>query len=160
MKNEFTLSKVHPEPVEGKCYPLPVLFLVSCGEHCRTIVSVFVLVFVLTGCGTMKQVQVVREVSRDTLYLSNVQYDSIYVFQDHLTDRSRDTIYIRDVQYEYKYKLLRDTIYRTQIDTIPVISEVEVVKTERYIPKVYKASLCICVIIIICAICAFIMKFK
>ena len=137
-----------------KCYLLPVLFLVSCGEHCRTIVSVFVLVFVLSGCGTMRQVQVVREVSRDTLYLSNVQYDSIYVFQDHLTDRSRDTIYIRDVQYEYKYKLLRDTVYRTQIDTIPVIKTVEVVKTERYVPTIYKWSLAIC-IILFCVFCVF-----
>ena len=94
----------------------------------------------VVSCSTPRMATVVREVSRDTLYLSNVQYDSVYVFQDHLTDRSRDTIYIRDVQYEYKYKLLRDTIYRTQIDTIPVIREVEVIKTERYIPKVYKAT--------------------
>lgn len=119
-----------------------------------------IYVFVLAGCGTARQIQVVERVSRDTLYLSNVQYDSIYVYQDHLTDRSRDTIYVKDVQYEYKYKLLRDTVYKVQIDTIPVIREVEVVKTERYIPKVYKASFWICVIFIIYAICAFIMKFK
>ena len=109
---------------------------------------------ILTGCSSLRQVQVVREVSRDTLYLSNVQYDSIYVFQDHLTDRSRDTIYIRDVQYEYKYKLLRDTIYRVQIDTIPVIREVEVIKTEKYVPSIYKWSLAIC-IILFCVFCVF-----
>ena len=109
---------------------------------------------ILTGCSSLRQVQVVREVSRDTLYLSNVQYDSIYVFQDHLTDRSRDTIYIRDVQYEYKYKLLRDTIYRVQIDTIPVIREVEVIKTEKYVPSIYKWSLATC-IILFCVFCAF-----
>ena len=115
---------------------------------------------ILTGCSSLRQVQVVREVSRDTLYLSNVQYDSIYVFQDHLTDRSRDTIYIRDVQYEYKYKLLRDTIYRVQIDTIPVIREVEVIKTERYIPSIYKWSLAIC-IILFCVFCVFcVLKIK
>ena len=130
----------------------------------RIVVILFAFCATLSGCGTMKQVQVVEQVSRDTLYLSNVQYDSIYVFQDHLTDRSRDTIYIRDVQYEYKYKLLRDTVYKVQIDSIPVIREVEVIKTERYIPKVYKASfwICItiiCVIFIICAIRAFKMKF-
>lgn len=127
-----------------KCYLLPVLFLV----------------FVLSGCGTMKQVQVVREVSRDTLYLSNVQYDSIYVFQDHLTDRSRDTIYIRDVQYEYKYKLLRDTVYRTQIDTIPVIKTIEVIKTERYVPGIYKWSLGILIVIVIVIVISILWKIK
>ena len=103
----------------------------------------------LTGCGTMKQVQIVERVQKDTLYLSNVQYDSIYVFQDHLTDRSRDTIYIRDIQYEYKYKLLRDTVYRTQIDTIPVIKTVEVVKTERYVPGIYKWSLALVIVLVL-----------
>lgn len=129
----------------------------------KKLIYVFVFVFVLAGCGTARQIQVVERVSRDTLYMSNVQYDSIYVFQDHLTDRSRDTVYVKDVQYEYKYKFLRDTVYRTQIDTIPVIKTVEVVKTERYIPAIYKWSLGICItlISIICviftirAICAF-----
>ena len=120
---------------------------------------VFVLVFVLTGCGTTRQVQVVERVSRDTLYLSNVQYDSIYVYQDHLTDRSRDTVYVKDVQYEYKYKLLRDTVYRTQIDTIPVIREVEVVKTERYVPTIYKWSLGICIALIILIVLSIAKKF-
>lgn len=103
--------------------------------------------------------QVVHEVSHDTLYLSNIQYDSVYVFQDHLTDRSRDTIYIRDVQYEYKYKLIRDTIYRTQIDTIPVIREVEVVKTEKYIPDIYKWSFAICIALVIVIVIVIVKKF-
>ena len=119
----------------------------------------FVLVFVLTGCGTTRQVQVVERVSRDTLYLSNVQYDSIYVFQDHLTDRSRDTVYVKDVQYEYKYKFLRDTVYKVQIDTIPVIREVEVVKTERYVPAIYKWSLGICIALIILIVLSILKKF-
>ena len=97
-----------------KRYPLPVLFLV----------------FSLSSCGTARQVQPVERVSKDTLYLSNVQYDSVYVFQNHLTDRTRDTVYIHDVRYEYKYKLLRDTVYKVQVDTIPVIRTVEVVKTK------------------------------
>lgn len=131
---------------------------VSCGELCRTIV--FVFIFVLTGCATTRQVQVVEQVSRDTLYLSNVQYDSIYVFQDHLTDRSRDTIYVKDIQYEYKYKLIRDTVYRTQIDTIPVIREVEVVKTERYVPGIYKWSLGILIVIVIVIVISILWKIK
>lgn len=110
------------------------------------------------SCGTVRQVQIVERVSRDTLYLSNVQYDSIYVYQDHLTDRSRDTVYVKDVQYEYKYKLLRDTIYKVQIDTIPVIREVEVVKTEYYVPGIYKWSLGVCIGLIAIFIIRLILK--
>ena len=125
----------------------------------KKLIYVFVFVFVLAGCGTARQIQVVERVSRDTLYLSNVQYDSIYVFQDHLTDRSRDTIYVKDVQYEYKYKLLRDTVYNVQIDSIPVIREVEVIKTERYTPAIYKWSLGICIALIILIVLSIVKKF-
>ena len=61
----------------------------------------------------------VERTSVDTLYLSNVQYDSVYVYQDRLLDRSRDTVYLRDHLVEYRYRLLRDTVYKTRIDSIP-----------------------------------------
>ena len=123
-------------------------------------VIVIVIVIVLTGCATTRQVQVVERVSRDTLYLNHIQYDSIYVDNWQLTDRSRDTIYVEKVRLEYKYKFLRDTIYRVQIDTIPVIREVEVIKTEKYVPSIYKWSLAIC-IILFCVFCVFcVLKIK
>lgn len=74
---------------------------------------------VLTGCATRRQLQVVDRITHDTLYLSNVQYDSIYIFQDRQLDRSRDTVYLRDVSVEYRYRHLRDTIYKVQHDSIP-----------------------------------------
>lgn len=74
---------------------------------------------VLTGCATRRQLQVVDRITHDTLYQSNVQYDSIYVSQDRYIDRSRDTVYLRDVSVEYRYRHLRDTIYKVQHDSIP-----------------------------------------
>lgn len=74
---------------------------------------------VLTGCATRRQLQVVERTSVDTVYLSNVQYDSIYIFQDRQLDRSRDTVYLRDFSVEYRYRHLRDTIYKVQHDSIP-----------------------------------------
>ena len=74
---------------------------------------------VLTGCATRRQLQVVERTSVDTVYLSNVQYASIYIFQDRQLDRSRDTVYLRDVSVEYRYRHLRDTIYKVQHDSIP-----------------------------------------
>lgn len=74
---------------------------------------------VLTGCATRRQLQVVDRITHDTLYHSNVHYDSIYVSQDKYIDRSRDTVYLRDVSVEYRYRHLRDTIYKVQHDSIP-----------------------------------------
>ena len=74
---------------------------------------------VLTGCATRRQLQVVDRITHDTLYQSNVHYDSIYVSQDKYIDRSRDTVYLRDVSVEYRYRPLRDTIYKVQHDSIP-----------------------------------------
>ena len=74
---------------------------------------------VLTGCATRRQLQVVDRITHDTLYQSNVHYVSIYIFQDRHLDRSRDTVYLRDVSVEYRYRHLRDTIYKVQHDSIP-----------------------------------------
>lgn len=60
-----------------------------------------------------------NDIQRDTLFVSNYQFDSVYVFKDKITDRSRDTLYIREVQTEYKYRILRDTILKVQHDSIP-----------------------------------------
>ena len=45
-----------------------------------------------------------------------------------------DTVFIKDVSVEYRYKLLRDTVYQTRVDSIPILREVEVVREVRHIP--------------------------
>ena len=102
----------------------------------------FLSVLTVYSCSTSRHVtQLVERTSVDTVYLSNVQYDSIYVFRDRQLDRSRDTVYLRDVSVEYRYRLLRDTIYKVQHDSIPVIREVEVVR-EVPRPKTWFDRLC------------------
>lgn len=74
----------------------------------------------------------------DTIVLHNIQYDSIYVASDHYIDRSKDTILIKDKQIEYRYRLLRDTIFVKQIeikhDSIPYEVRITEVKQVKYIP--------------------------
>lgn len=107
-------------------------------------VFVFVIVFVVTtlvccSCGSTKvATQLIRDVSVDTVYLSNIQYDSIYIYQDHVSEHHlgtlppttfggqyldiptrTDTFYIKDKSIEYRYKLLRDTIYKVERDSVP-----------------------------------------
>ena len=82
----------------------------------------------LAGCGTQRKTSVVERVTRDTLYLHQVQYDSIYVYRDRYVDRSRDTLYVQERSVEYRYRLQRDTLRIHQVDSVPVIREVEVVR--------------------------------
>ena len=83
------------------------------------------------SCSTSRHVTgLVERTSVDTLYLSNVQYDSIYIFQERTSDyhmnplnplkpSETDTVFIKDVSVEYRYKLLKDTIRVVERDSIP-----------------------------------------
>lgn len=107
------------------------------------------IAFVLSACGTTKTVPVetIKEITRtDTIYINNVQYDSIYILKELDKDYRRDlhkrpltintqplvdTILIRQHDIEYRYKLLRDTIERIKLevrhDSIPY--EVHITET-------------------------------
>ena len=82
----------------------------------------------LAGCGTQRKTSVVERVTRDTLYLHQVQYDSVYVYRDRYVDRSHDTLYVQERSVEHRYRLQRDTLRIHRVDSIPVIREVEVVR--------------------------------
>ena len=82
----------------------------------------------LAGCGTPRKTSVVERIQRDTVYLHQVQYDSVYVYRDRYVDRSRDTVYVNDRSVAYRYRRLTDTLRIHQVDSVPVIREVEVVR--------------------------------
>lgn len=54
----------------------------------------------------------------DTVYLSNVRFDSVYVSNQVFQDRSRDTVFIRQHDVEYRYRVIRDTVERIKIETV------------------------------------------
>lgn len=109
-------------------------------------VEIFILIGILSftllvccSCGNTKvATQLVRDVRVDTVYLSNMQYDSIYIYKDHVSEHHlgtlppmdskgqyleipmrTDTLYVKDVSIEYRYKLLKDTIRVIERDSIP-----------------------------------------
>lgn len=99
------------------------------------------LLLVCCSCGSTKMVTpLVEHVQKDTIYLSNIQYDSIYIFQERDRDYHRrlgtlergtlepDTVFIKDVSAEYRYKLLRDTVRIVQRDSIPYEETVTEIK--------------------------------
>ena len=82
----------------------------------------------LAGCGTQQKLPVMERIQRDTVYLHQVQYDSILVSQERYVDRSRDTLYVQERSVEHRYRRLTDTLRIHQVDSVPVIQEVEVVR--------------------------------
>lgn len=114
-------------------------------KHHLFLSFVAVVSTLITGCATGRQIQVVDRIQRDTLYIKKVHYDSIYISHDRTTDyhlnpqnplkpSETDTLFIHDRTVEYRYKLLRDTLYRTRIDSIPYEVTVVETKAERYVP--------------------------
>ena len=108
----------------------------------ETFILIGILSFTLLACcscgSTKVATQLVRDVRVDTVYLCNVQYDSIYIYQDHVSEHHlgtlpanltpeqylnttmrTDTLYIKDKSIEYRYKLLKDTIRVVERDSIP-----------------------------------------
>lgn len=82
----------------------------------------------LTGCGTQRKLPVVERVMRDTVQVTNVKQDSVFIYRDRTVDRSHDTVYVNDRSVAYRYRRLTDTIRIHQVDSVPVIREVEVVR--------------------------------
>ena len=103
----------------------------------KIVILLFILLVACTliGCATSKQAtQVVESSLRDTIYLNKVVYDSIYIDNWHHTYQKADTVVVEKTKLEYRYKLLRDTVFRARIDSVPVIREVEVVREVRRVP--------------------------
>ena len=93
----------------------------------------------MVGCAsTRHRPQVIERVTRDTVQVSNVTQDSVYVYRDRYVDRSHDTVYINDRSVAYRYRRLTDTIRIHRVDSIPVIQEVEVVREVQHTPWYYQ----------------------
>ena len=95
----------------------------------------FVVACTLFGCATSRPTSQVVEASlRDTVYVNKVLYDSVYIDNWYYTYHKADTVVVEKTKLEYRYKVMRDTIFRARTDSVPVIREVEVVREVRYVP--------------------------
>ena len=95
----------------------------------------FVVACTLIGCSTSRPTSQVVEASlRDTVYVNKVLYDSVYIDNWYYTYHKADTVVVEKSKLEYRYKVLRDTVFRARTDSVPVIREVEVVREVRHMP--------------------------
>lgn len=98
------------------------------------------LLLLLSSCKTASNTAIVpvHSATHDTLWLSKVKYDSIYIDRWQRIERKADTVFYDRVKTEFRYRLLRDTVYKTRTDTVPVVKQVPAVKKERYTPPFTK----------------------
>ena len=102
-------------------------------------IFLFLVPILLNSCSTSRhvQMQVAERIQKDTVYLSNMQYDSIYIDRSSDTDRTRDTITVTKTMTEYRYRLLRDTVRIVQRDSIPYEVRITEVKEVRKPPNIF-----------------------
>ena len=106
------------------------------------------LLLLLSSCKTASNTAIVpvHSATHDTLWLSKVKYDSIYIDRWQRIERKADTVFYDRVKTEFRYRLLRDTVYKTRTDTVPVVKQVPVIRKERYTPPFTKFLACLGII--------------
>ena len=83
-----------------------------------------VVVALLSGCKSIQYVPV-ETVKTDTLYQKVVQHDSIHVHDSVTIHQKGDTVIFEKYHTKYIDRLLRDTVYRSRVDSIAVPYPVE-----------------------------------
>nr|WP_293480941.1 hypothetical protein [Prevotella sp.] len=121
------------------------------------------LLLLLSSCKTTSNttdIMPVHSATHDTLWLSKVKYDSIYIDRWQRIECKADTVFCDRVKTEFRYRLLRDTVYKTRTDTIPVVKQVPVIRKERYTPPSTKFLAYLCIIALGAISIFIIFKFK
>lgn len=121
------------------------------------------LLLLLSSCRTASNttdIVPVHSATHDTLWLSKVKYDSIYIDRWQRIERKADTVFCDRAKTEFCYRLLRDTVYKTRTDTIPVVKQVPVILKERYTPPFTKFLGYLCIIALGASVCIFLFKFS
>lgn len=117
---------------------------------CKLLFLLFLvlLLLLLSSCKTTSTSAIVpvHSATHDTILLSKVKYDSVYIDRWQRIERKADTVFCEKTKTEFRYRLLRDTVYKTRTDTIPVVRQVPVVKKERYTPPLTKFLACLGII--------------
>ena len=121
------------------------------------------LLLLLSSCKTASNttdIMPVHSATHDTLWLSKVKYDSVYIDRWQRIERKADTVFCDKSKTEFRYRLLRDTVYKTRTDTVPVVKQVPVVKKERYTLLFTKFLACLGIIALGASVCIFLFKFS
>ena len=117
------------------------------------IAGIVLMLFVglLAGCTTTRYVEV-EKVHHDSIYITKLQKDSIYLHDSVWVEKSGDTILIQKWRTKYIEKQIHDTTYVAKRDTIPqpYPQEVYIEKKLNWLQRtlMYAGGFSICAIII------------
>ena len=106
------------------------------------------LALTLTSCSTQRPLpEDYGRATIDSVSQTTHNYDSIFIYESLTTDyrqaadtapatdgRRVDTLYVKEKSVEYRYRLRKDTLLKTEIDTIPVVHDVVTVKEVAHTP--------------------------
>lgn len=140
----------HPESETVFCKLLFLLFLV-------------LLLLLLSSCkptSNTTAIVPVHSATHDTIFLRKLKYDSIYIDRWQRIERKADTVFYDRVKTEFRYRLLRDTVYKTRTDSVPVVKQVPVIRKERYTPPFTKFLAYLGIIALGASGCIFLFKFS
>jgi hypothetical protein len=110
------------------------------------------LVLLLCGCKSIEYVPVVqKETHTDSIYLTKVQRDSIWLHDSIRVEARNDTVRVDRWHTKYVERLLHDTLYLSKRDSIPVPYEVikEVPRKSTWFERI---MFCTGIIAILCLI--------
>ena len=77
-----------------------------------------IIAIALTICSCKTLSTHTYDYTTDTLHITTLHYDSIFIDRQTLTTYSHDTVYVDRYQTEYRYRTHIDTIYRSYTDTV------------------------------------------
>ena len=100
----------------------------GCGTQALVYGIIVAIVMFFSGCKSIQYVPVVEtQYKHDSIYFTNVQFDSIYVHDSISYKEKGDTIIMEKWHTKYKEKQVHDTLYQEKVDSvrIPVPYEVE-----------------------------------
>ncbi|HBX44476.1 MAG TPA: hypothetical protein DEG28_01085 [Porphyromonadaceae bacterium] len=97
----------------------------------KKFIGIFLLVVILTGCKTQKVFVPVDHVT--TEYRDRYKLDSIYYRDTIEITNAGDTIFKNVIRWRERF--IRDTVYQSRTDSIPVIIEVEKEIPVNYLTK-------------------------
>ena len=121
------------------------------------------LLLLLSSCKTTSNttdIMPVHSATHDTILLSKVKYDSVYIDRWQRIEHKADTVFYDRAKTEFRYRLLRDTVYKTRTDKVPVVKQVPVIRKERYTPPFTKFLAYLRIIALGASVCIFLFKFS
>lgn len=115
----------------------------------------------LAGCSRTQYVPV-ETVRRDSIYLTQIQRDSIYKYDSIYIKERGDTVFVDRYKYLFVDKLRHDTLYLSRTDTVrvPYPVERELTRWERFRLDVGGYAVCAVVVTILIVVGYTVYKLK